>query len=103
MQTEKLLNQVRLQKDMLQKSTNKYKASFEQHEEDKRSMQAEIIKLSMQLQVSQSAELLATTVLQQVQASVEQNRIGTDKSIALLTSQRDAALSKSHKLGQENS
>ena len=61
-------------------------------------MLAEISRLSVQLKVSQSTELLATTALQQVQQSVRQSRIDTEKSIAVITSQRDAALSKSQQL-----
>lgn len=65
-QAERLLNQARLQKDLLTKSLNRYKNSAEQYEKEKQNMQVEISKLSVQLKVSQSTELLATTTLQQV-------------------------------------
>lgn len=65
-QAERLLNQARLQKDLLTKSLNRYKNSAEQYEKEKQNMQVEISRLSVQLKVSQSTELLATTTLQQV-------------------------------------
>lgn len=65
-QAERLLNQARLQKDLLTKSLNRYKNSAEQYEKEKQNMQVEISRLSVQLKVSQSTELLTTTTLQQV-------------------------------------